>query len=326
MSTKTKLDTVIRIHGVDVDMSNGVIYEVTNKYDADAPDGFRDNRTTKLLNDEAGRNTISASYDVTTGLWDTGLYAESPMYRGLSAEERNIISAKVKELIVKPFEDLYGEGKLDPRNPNSEFWNYVDKHLSFKVDLYKGRIFRMDNPLERLQLFICIANKDLVPKDKESVPMFRNAQFCVENKEKVNSNKVEESILDTKATGQFYMMLSQPEDLKLILNYIGLNNVDTKNEGMAVTLFQRFINDKSQSYQNKNLFVDAVALYAKPQGKKEIEYYSTIKHLVSKNKVVKVDADYMVGDNPIGANLKSAAKKVAKSPKLQQALDQLLEE
>lgn len=323
---KTKnLDTVIKIHGIPLETKD-TIYEVTSKYDADAADGFKNNRTTKLLDDDAGKNTVSALYDTITGLWDTGLYKESPMYRGLNETQRNTLATQIEELIVKPFERVYGEGKLDPRDPDSEFWNYVDKHRSFKVDLYKGKIFNTSEPRELLQLFICVANKDLAPREFESAPMFKNAQFCIEDKKKVQDTRVEEEILETEATGQFFNLLDKPDTLKLILNYIGLRNVNTKDKGLANSLFRRFIEDKQQSYQNKKLFLDAVKLNSNKKGKKEIEYYTSIDTLISKGKIQKMDGTYFAGDVELGVNLKAAAVKASGNTKIQLQIDKLLED
>ena len=325
MPKTKKLDTVIKIHGIPLETKD-TIYEVTSKYDADASDGFKNNRTTKLLDDDAGKNTVSAVYDTITGLWDTGLYKESPMYRGLNETQRNELANQVEELIVKPFERVYGEGKLDPRDPDSEYWNYVDKHRSFKVDLYKGKIFNTSEPRELLQLFICVANKDLAPREFESAPMFRNAQFCMEDKKKVQDTRVEEEILETEASGQFFNLLDKPDTLKLILNYIGLRNVNTKDKGLANSLFRRFIGDKQQSYQNKKLFLDAVKLNSEKKGKKEIEYYTSIDTLINKGKIQKMDGTYFAGEVELGVNLKAAAVKASGNTKIQLQIDKLLEE
>lgn len=318
-------DKTIEVHNIPLHM-DGTIYEVVGKYDADAPDGYRNNQTSKLLDDDAGKNTICALFDMVSQLWDTGLYEDSPMYRNMDDKKRSILVQQIQELIVEPFEKAYGKGRLDPTDPDSVFWNYKDQYRSFKVDLYKGKIFDTSNPKDRLELFICIVNKDLVTKEFENVPLFKDAQFCIENKEQVRDARIENEILDTDAKGNFFNLLSNPTALKLILNYIGLKNVDTSNKTITNTLFTRFIEDKSQAYQNKKMFLDAVALYAKPKGKKEIEYYTSIDKLITKGKIVKIDGEYYIEDTPIGGNLKTCAIKVAGNQKLQIAIDKMIEE
>jgi hypothetical protein len=321
--TKEK-ETVIKIHGIPFETED-TVYEVVPKYDADAPDGFRNNRTTKLLDFDAGKNTVSALFDRDLVLWDTGLYKDSPMYRGLSEEAKNSLGNKIEDLIVKPFERIYGEGKLNPRDKDSEFWNYTDS-TSFKVDLYQGKLFKTKNPLDLLQLFICLSNKDLAPKKHESSPKFRKAQFCIENKEEVRSTKVETDMIDMEVNGKFYSLLSQPKTLQPILTYIGVKNINVENKELAITLFKRFVEDKEQAYQNKKLFLDAVSLESTKSGRKEIIYYSYLIDLLNKGKLKKEGDSYVIGETEVGSNLKAAAKFISKKTTMQQQVDELRQE
>ena len=325
--TAEQVDPIIKIHGIPFDIGSGRIFQVTGKYDADAPDGFRNNRTTKFLSDEAGKNTVSAMFDSTTGLWDTGLYADSPMYSGLNADARNEIANQVQELIVEPFDKIYsrkGKSILDPTDEDSNFWNYITP-TSFKVDLYDGKIFNTEKALDRLQLFICIANKDLAPRDYESSPQFKRAQFCVENKEAVQSKQVEEEMMEIEMMGKFYNYLDKPQTLQQILNYIGLKNVDVKNKQLTTSVFKRFVDNKDQKHQNRKLFIDATKLYSTKNGQKEISYYSALQKLQKKGLLVKgVNDSFEIADTPIGTNLKAAAKFVSNKPKMQQEVDKML--
>lgn len=321
-STKTSVEPVINIHNFQL-KTDDRIYEVVSKYDADAPDGYKEHRTTKLLNDSAGRNTVVAAYDSNLGLWDTGLYEGSPMYRGMNEEKKKQLVQQVNELIVEPFENLYGEGKLDPRDKESKFWNVVDES-SFKVDLYKGKIFNTNNVLERLQLFIALAQKDLAPKEHESSPIFNTAQFCIEDKDKVRDDKVEKDTLELEANGQFFSLLQNPRDLKYILNYVGVKNVDVENKSVAIPMFKRWIENKGQSYQNQKMFLEAVSMNGTKVGKKELEYFTKIETLIKKGAIIKVNENYMLGDIELGNNPKGCAINVAKDTKIQAEIDKLL--
>ena len=324
-----KVDPIIKIHGIPLDIGSNKIFQVTSKYDADAPDGFRQNRSTKLLDDEAGKNTVSALFDEQTGLWDTGLYADSPMYSGLNPDARNEIANQVEELIVKPFDKIYakkGVSPLDPTDEDSPFWNY-GSNTSFKVDLFDGKIFNTEKPLDRLQLFICIANKDLAPREFENSPQFRRAQFCVENKEAVMDAKVESEMMEMEMMGKFYNFLDKPKSLQEILNFIGVKNVDVENRQLTTTVFKRFVDNKEQKYQNRKLFLDAVELHSTKTGKKEIEYYSSLQEMQKKGLLAKgLSNNYEIDGTELGTNLKAAAKFVKNKPKLQQKIDEILSE
>jgi len=320
--TKKKVDTVIKIHDYLLETED-TIYEVTPKYDADAPDGYRNSKSTKILSDTTGRNTISVAFNREMGLWDTGLYESSPMYRDMNPTDRKTLVSKVEELIVEPFENIYGKNKLDPRDKDSEFWNYLDD-TSFKVDLYQGKLFHTTKPLELLKLFICLANKDLAPKKGESAPQYRTAQFCIENKEEVRNSKVEDEVTEMEVIGKFYSLLEQEKTLNPILRYIGLKNIDVANREFAITMFKRFIDNKQQSYQNRKLFLDAIELNATKNGRKEIIYYAILSELLTKGKLVKVDNEFMVGETPVGNNLKAAAKFISTKPTMQSQVDEMV--
>lgn len=312
MSNKT-----INIHGFEFTVGDEV-YQVTSKWDADAPKGYRDQRTTKLISPASGKNTCTISFNDKVGVWDTGLYADSPMYNGLSKEKRLEIEKIVNENIVKPYEEKFGKGKLDPRDPESRFWNRVDES-SFKIELYKDRIFNTAQPEERLEMFLALASRNLCPKDQESSPDFRRAQFCIENKEKVRNLQQENDFLDVEATGAFYGLLDKPKELKLILNYVGVktsggNKLDKQLE---TSKFKRFADHKKDGYTNKKMFLEAVSMSKTAKGYEELNYYKIAQDLYRKGVITKNKEYFYLGDDTLGTNLKEVAATIAKDKAIQ---------
>lgn len=309
--------TTIKINGFEIE-TTGSIYEVVPKYDADAPDGYRQFRSTKILSDTAGKNTHSAPFNEQVGVWDTGLYEDSPMYSGLSPEKRKVIAEKVEKLIKEPYERKFGKDKLDPTDPESPFWNYTDKN-SFKIELYPGRLFNTAYPEQRLELFIALANKNLCPKDQESSPYFRKAQFCIEDNNKARTLEQENNYYELEAMGVFYNLLNIPKKLKLVLNYVGVKtskNVDLDKK-LVTSQFNRFINHKEHGYQNKKDFIETAKIAEKPAGYNELKNFEILEELYRKGVVRKEFENFMLDEEILGTSLKEAAKKVTKEPSLQ---------
>ncbi len=309
--------TIIEINGFRLEATDS-IYEVIPKYDADAPDGYRQFRSSKILNKVAGKNTHSAPFNEVVGVWDTGLYEDSPMYATLPAKKKQEIAGKVKSLIVEPFEKKFGKNKLDPTDPNNPFWNYEDKS-SFKIELYPGRLFNTALPEQRLELFIALANKNLCPKDQESSPYFRKAQFCIEDKNKARTLQQENDFYELEAMGTFYNLLDSPKKLKLVLNYVGIKTsknakIDKK---LITSQFNRHIEHKEHGYQNKKEFIEVAKMAESPEGYNEIANYEILQELYRKGVVKKEFENFILDEEILGTSLKEAAKKITKEPTLQ---------
>ena len=327
-TTKKAVNTVIDVFGFKLDTSEDKIYEVTSKYDGDAPDGFKEHRTTKILNDSAGVNTIGAVYNENFSVWDTGLFEESPMYRDLSLDDRKAKVAQIKELIVEPFEKMHGTEKLNPRDIESKFWNRVN-NTSFKIELYKGKIFNTKHPDQLLQLFIALSYKALAPKDKEDLPDYRQAQFCIENRDAVKTMQQEKEDLELRTKGEFYKLLEDPTKLKFVLNYVGLKGLDTTeevNKGVVTGQFNRFVDNKQNGYENKKTFLETLDLAKEPEGYKEIGYYKSLQELAIRRVVQKdtITKKFVLGDVELGGTLKEAAHNIVKKKSLENAITEVL--
>jgi len=316
MAKKKIVDTIIDINGYKLE-TNDVIYEVVPKFDADAPDGLKRLKTTKLLNSSAV-NTHTVGFDETIGLWDTGLYAESPMYAGLPLEVREAIESKVRELIVIPFDNKFGKdpktgkSRLDHTDPESTFWNRVNR-TSFKIELYKGRIFNTNEPEQLLQLFIAISSGVLAPKELESTPDFKGAQFAVENKKDVKTSQQKDDLLEVKVMSAFGNMLDSKKKLTLALNYVGVTPPSVFDESLITSQFKRWIDHKENSHQNRQMFLEAVEKVNDPTGYKELSYYKELQNLFRKGVIKKEFENFTIDGELIGtSNFKNVAANAIK--------------
>lgn len=313
--------TIIEVMGHELETDN-VIYEVGPKFDADAPDGYKNLKTSKLLNKSAV-NTHTVGFDRTIKLWDTGLYAESPMYSHLSVKVRERLGEKIRELITIPFENKYGKdpetgkSRLDPTNEKSVFWNREDSS-SFKIELYNGRIFNTKEPEQLLELFVAIASGILAPKEMEDDPDYMTAQFAVENKEKVRTAKQRDDMLDVKTLGAFANLLGSEKKLNLILNYVGVKTSSTFNESLITSQFKLWIEHREHSHQNKNLFLEAVDKSKDKNGYKELNYYKVLQDLYRKGTIKKEFENFLLDGEVLGTgNFKNCASNVVKDKGLE---------
>lgn len=299
----------------DITIEKGCIYQVSPKYDGSAPDGFKKERTTKFLSSH-GKNIEAVPFDTRMGVWDTGLYEESPCYAGMPKVEVKRLVNSLQESIVKPIEARLGIGKLDYKEENT-FW------LDYGIDLHRGRIFNTEQPDQLLQLFQVAIHGKVAPKGSDSNPNYREAQFCVENKEEAKTIQQENDTLEINAMGSFYSLLKGEKDvLALVMNYVGIPLPGGKNldEQVAASAFKVFVDHKSDGYTNKTNFLKAVKLSGEKTGYKELAFYEKIQKLIRKKKIEKERENFLLDGDVLGTNPKEIAKKVARNAELQERI------
>lgn len=310
MAVATKKEQVLDYIVIDgFEIKKGVIYEITPKFDGNAPDGFIKERTTKLLT-SSGRNREAIPF--TSNVWDTGLYPESPSFYGHNPAEVADTLRVVSTHIIKPFEKLQGEGKLAHKE-DSEFW------LNYGVDIYKGKIFNTDKPEDFLALYEMVFHKKLAPKEHESNPDYRNAQFCIEDKEQTQTVKQKEDNMEIEANGLFFKLKEKPQYLELALNYAGLRVPKASGKidlQLAPSLFKNFIDHKDNGFDNKKIFIDAANNVMTQEGYEEMYIYSGIQALYKKKVITKSFEKFFLDDEELGTNLKQIAARLVKEPKL----------
>lgn len=306
VAKKSVLDYIV-VDGFKI--KKGVIYETTPKFDGNAPDGFMKERTTKFLT-SSGRNREAVPF--TSNVWDTGLYPESPSFYGHDLAEVQDTLRTVNEYIVKPFEKLQGSEKLRHTEDN-EFW------LNYGVDVYQGRIFNTDKPEDFLALYEMVFHRKLAPKEHESNPDYRNAQFCIEDKEETQSVRQKEDNMEIEANGLFYKLKEKPQYLELVLNYAGLRvpkvggNIDLQ---LVPSLFKNFIDHKENGFDNKKIFIEAANNILTPEGYSEMFLYSGIQALYKKKVITKSFEKFFLEDEELGTSLKQIAARLVKDSKL----------
>ena len=294
-------ETLIKINGLSIKEDS--IYKITNKPDPTAPSGYVKEGTKKLPSMGIG-NTEPCPFHTTNknkgeGVFDTGLYVSSPCYAGKNKDDVRSIVAKLQEIIVKPYEEKFGEGVLSHKN--TEFWN------SFGVDVYEGRFFVTSKETDLLDLYIAMRAYAITPKEELGNPKFRDSDYCVEDKAKVQNIKAERSNLLMSSIGSFTTMLgSDRSKLLNMLRYLGILGVaDDIDDTTLNSMFFEWLN---RDLNNPKSFKTVLDLARDKKTKDVVDLFVICSRLATKKVLERESGYYYYNGENLGADLKTVAK------------------
>ena len=300
-------------------MKSDSIYQIQPKTDSGAPDGFKDNGTTKVISPDIG-NTVHAPFNDAMKVWDTGFYKSSPVLRGMKDEEKDKIIEMLNEHIVKPVEDLKGEGILSHQESN----DFLD---NFGIELKAYRVLNTADPLQRLALYFAVLNRDLAPKEHASNPLYGKAQYVVVNREEAVNVRQEREMEKNDAIGLFYVLQSTDKDkMHDILDYLNIASTSTVDKATLNSAFNRWLNDKTSGYQNSKIFVDTYNKFDSEDGAEELYLYKQLKSLHNKNLVKLQRGELFLDGKAIGAGYKLAAAALMNNKEDREKVIKLIEQ
>jgi len=311
-----KTEFEIKIPGIDFVIKSDTIYTVIPKPDPNAPDGFKEHGTTKLIHPDV-TNTVAAPFDVEMGVWDTGFYELSPCLRGMDKKEQEEHVKLVRKYIVEPVEKIKGVGTLDHSAKNTFFDD-------FPIALYNKVSFNTADPLQLLMLYLVILGKDLAPKELSGHPQFKKAAYQVVNREREISNKQQIEIDKGRAIGEFYALLkSDKKKLGILLTYLGVSTTSMQDEDTFITVFQRFLNDKQDGYRNSKIFLDTLDKFSSKEGEEELYIYDSLNQLYDKGELKVFKQEFFLREHNLGNSIKHAAMFVSTKPELKKLVVEL---
>lgn len=313
MSEKT-----FEVNGLEI--RPGAVYKIVNKPDKSAPDGFIKEGTTKIpsygISNQVGCRFVSNPV-TGEGVYDTGLYVDSPCYSGMNREDVALKVALLKELIVDPYERSIGKiGELD--HSNLEFWD------NYSCTLTVDRAFRPEVPRDILDLFISVLSYELTPKTELKNPKFLKSQYVVEDVLKVRSYAEEKNDGFMTAVVEFMNLHNSHKALSFkVLEYAGLNglNEDVSQSSLNSILFNWLTIDDS----NPTKLMNVVKMARNPKTTNQVVLYSKLKALAVKGIVNNASGEYYYGDTYLGADLKSAAENINKKAELKDIKVEILD-
>jgi hypothetical protein len=300
------------------------VYQIVGKYDADAPDGFKRERTTKTLEDPVVGSTTSTllSFDSSKNMYDLGMDINSALLRKVYPEEddRKKAVASIKKNIYDHLVTIYQGETLKPTN--FDFWD------NFTYTYSLDTVLDARKPIDRFILFYSILSGKLAPTEFSSDPQFKtSAQFGVECKDEVVDISTKRQLDNSKARAKFINLLDEDkEGLLKLLDWIGIKGLDKADEALLNSVFVNWMSKDEE--QNTKQFLSVYDEYYKNNsGKKVIEAYTELKKAMKKNLVTVSKEGVLFGDilleNP--KDLKQAAKEIASSNTYQIALKTLNE-
>lgn len=313
-----KDEKVIKVNGLEI--RPGSIYKVVNKPDKSAPDGFQREGSTKLPSLGIGTNA-GCKYvenEITgVGVYDTGLYVDSPCYSNTPKDEVEAKVALLQELIVIPYERSVGtKGILD--HSNKDFWD------SYTYRLEIDRPFKSDNASDLLDLFQAVLSRNLTPKAEAKNPKFGKSQYLVEDISKAKTHTEETNNNFVTAIANFSKLYASNQYLAIkMLEYVGFTGVTEKVEESSLNsmLFSWLMTDESNATKLNNTYNIA----SNPKKSNQIVLFSKLKELARKGIVSNVTGEYYFGDTYLGSDLKSASENLNSKADLKSIKAEIME-
>jgi len=295
------------------------MYQIQPKMDASAPDGFKNAGTTKVISPDIG-NTVHAPFNGDMKVWDTGFSKSSPILRGMKDEEKDLFVKMVNEHIVKPVEDLKGEGVLGHQENNP----FLD---DFGIELKAYRVLNTAEPLQRLALYFAVLGKHLAPKEHQSNPLYSGAQYVIVNSEEAVNVKQEREMLKNEAIGLFYVLQkNDKEKMYNLLEYLGISNSKTTDKATLNSSFNRWLEDKTSGYQNSEIFTKTYSKFDSEDGEEELYLYKKLKELHDNNLVKMQRGEVFLDGKAIGAGYKLAASNLMENSVEKERIAELIEQ
>lgn len=323
MAVKSKDTGNVILKIYDFELKKDTLYEIKEKLDTSAPDGFKEYNTTKVLSDTIVDTFPGAVFDRERGIWDTGLYPTSSSFmRAIQVDNRAEALKAIKESIIKPIEAEKGIDVLDQNSKNNLFWD------SFRIDLQRGKIFDTSKAEDLLKLYLLLIHRRVTPKHMESHPEFKQpiSMYCIVDKESSVSIEAEKEMRQAKASALFYNLLStNRQGLVRVLDYLGISASDSTEDAVLYTIFGNFIKSKEDKYQNDKIFIETVEKYQTEDGEEEIFIHSKLKELYLKGKVKNKKGEIWIDDVFLESGWKNASRKVKEDKELKQIFTGLLE-
>lgn len=321
-SKKDENSVILKIY--DFEIKKDTLYEIKEKLDTSAPDGFKEFNTTKVLSDIVVDTFPGAIFDEERGIWDTGLYPTSKsLARAISdVDARTLALKSLKTNILNPIEEEKGEGILDHTSSNNHFWD------SFRIECHRGKLFDTAKTEDLLRLYLLLVHKRVTPKEMESHPEFKQpvSMYCIVDKDSSMSREAEKEMRKAKASALFYTLLTTDRDgLLQVLDYLGISATKSSDDAVLYTVFGNFINSKEDKFQNDKVFIESVEKYQTEDGAEEIYIHSKLKELYVKGKVKYKKGEVWMDDVYVENGWKNSASRVKSDQELKQIFASLLE-
>jgi len=312
MPTASK-DVTIKV--MNTEFRIGDVLEVTPKLDLDAPSGFQQFNTSKLLM-KGIAEVHSPVFDENLGMWDTGFETLHESNRQIPTSEKEVRVRSFVNNIQRPYEKRF---RKDLSATNDDFWG------TYTFEVHTGKSFDTNNEKELLELFFAIKD-GVVCEVKETDYYLKKAKYNITNKKEVQS--LEDKKQDTKfeAMGTLKALLdsfkpNKEESIYTILEWINVSNVRGADKDTIKKAVLKFLDNSTKGYDNSRRFLDAYRMLQDPAKKEIMENFEVLNKLLQKRKIEYRKRQYFIDGLLLGNNLKEAAEKLNNEKELKDAVD-----
>jgi hypothetical protein len=307
-----KQKPTIKIANMDVVIGN--IYEVVPKKDFDAPSGFKEHGTTKLLAPNISEHK-AIPFDAIMNIWDNGFDTDSPSNSIIPPLERKSLVDQYNSVIKKPYEDRY---RKDMNSTNNEFWD------EYSYELYTYKTFNTSNEKDLLDLFQALIHGAICQEGEKDATLQRSANYCIKNREKEISLKEQRAETKFEASVTFSTLLAldtkKDDSLFSILEWLGLSNVRKSDKDALKRTVLRMFEDPKSGYDFSERFLDAYSMTQTKIGKDKMDIFSMLQKLKAANMVEIKRQQYYIGGTRIGNHLKEASEVAMQNPDIKELI------
>jgi hypothetical protein len=301
-----KTETKFKVANTEIII--GQTYEVVPKKDANAPSGFQQYGTTKLLM-EGIKEVRGISYNETMQVWDTGFEYDSFCNKHIKEAEKKALVDTYNKLVKEPYEKFR---RISADHVNDDFWK------SYMYEIWTGKTFDTTNAKDLFDLFHALKQGKLCEVGEKDPELQRAAKYCIKNREKVISLQEQKAENKMEAYFKFSTSLdalkSEDDDLYTILEWLQIPNVrGADKQTLKRTVLKMFENEKLGN-DNVERFLGAYDYIKSKEGKEEMELFSMVSKLRYKQKLEFKRQQFYLDGTLLGNSIKAAAKSALLNP------------
>lgn len=320
-------DKRVTVKVANTEVHIGETYEVIGKKDLDAPSGFIENNTTKLL--MAGIKELrSVPYDEMLERFDTGFEVQSACNFKIPSYEKAALVEQYVKLIKKPYEESYNK---DTNAINSDFWmGNMDGAKPYICEIYTGKTFDTANPKDLFDLFHALKQGFLCEEGEKDSDL-QKAKYCVKNKNRVLSLQEDRENDKFEANATFSILLDtvdadEDDTLYTILEWMQISNIRGADKATLKRTFIKLISNEKTGYASAKRFLEAYNLSHSEAGKEKMEIFSMLSKLQLRRKIEFKRNQYFLEDELLGNHLKGAAETALQKPELREKITRAYEQ
>jgi hypothetical protein len=323
-------DFKVKVPGIEFELASNQIYHIREVADADAPDGYQKVGITKhpLPGIEEG---IVVPHHELTNTWNTGFWEGSSCLTKEPNGGKEILKSISKNLL--PELKYLVDGDLTNGRSNNNI--FFDEFIPFngegygedtsKYKIKGGNMFNTNNPLEFLALWWALIGKQIMPPNQKDSGGYNNCCFVLEDKKQTTSLEQDKEYTKSIAVSTV-MALTRNKDkkeinhLQNVFTYVGLNLIiaETSTKPL-ISSFNKWCEKGGFNNENAESFNTTFEYFEEEDKREELVVFIKLKKDIKDSKVKVERLDIYIEEQNLGADVKSAARKIVADQTLHKA-------